>query len=233
MKIPIAPIITMAVTLLLGSAALFFLKRDKKSRADIEKEKIKVQETVQDFVNVKDIRKNFLYTKNNKVFSYIRVYPIDINLFSRKEKKSKTNTLTKEISAVLEEPLKFLAISRSTDISSLLEEYQKILSTSTDQNQKELLRKEMISLAERATSGEAMERQFYIPLWHDEEDGAETELEKIANDYIFAFNSIGIKAKILGEKEIYQLCNLFSNPNYSGEEVNFDMTVLILNQEGV
>lgn len=233
MKIPIAPIITMAVTLLLGSAALFFLKKDKKSNKDIEKEKIENKETVQDFVNVKDIRKNFLYTKNNKVFSYIRVYPIDINLFSRKEKKSKTNTLTKEISAVLEEPLKFLAISRSTDISSLLEEYQKILSTSTDQNQKELLRKEMISLAERATSGEAMERQFYIPLWHDEEDGAETELEKIANDYIFAFNSIGIKAKILGEKGIYQLCNLFSNPNYSGEEVNFDMTVPILNQEGV
>mgnify|MGYP000941336187 FL=1 len=232
MKIPIAPIITMAVTLLLGGTALFFLKKDKKSNKDIEKEKIKVQETVQDFVNVKDIRGKFLYTKDNRVFCYIRIYPIDINLFSRKEKKSKTNTLTKEISAVLEEPLKFLAISKPTDISSLLEEYQEILTTSTDQNQKELLRKEMLSLGDYTTSGEAMERQFYIPLWHDEEDRAETELEKIANDYISAFNSIGIKAEILGEKGIYQLCNLFSNPNYTNEEINFDMTVPILSKEG-
>jgi len=218
------PLITLIVTLIGGGITLYLLKHDFKKNKNNQEEKS--QETVQEFVNVKDIKEKFLHTKDNKIFSYVRIDPVDINLLSKKEKKSKTNILTKEISAILQEPLKFLAISKPTDISSLLEEYQEILTTSTDQNQKELLRKEMLSLGDYTTSGEAMERQFYIPLWKDEKD--ESELSKVANDYISAFSSIGIKSEILNEKETYQLCNLFSNPNYSGEEINFDMTVPLL-----
>ena len=39
MKIPIIPIMILAVTLILGGTALFFLRRNKVSETDIEKEK--------------------------------------------------------------------------------------------------------------------------------------------------------------------------------------------------
>mgnify|MGYP000844621419 CR=1 FL=1 len=189
----------------------------KKNKKDIS------METVQEFVNVKDIRKNFLYTSDNKIFSYIRIHPIDVNLLSKREQRSKTRILTKEIS-VLQRDFKFLAVSKPTDISSIIDEYQEILVTSIDQKQKEILRKEMLALSDFATTGEAMERLFYIVLWDDYEEGMESEIMKVANDFISAYSSINIKSEVINEKEIYQLCNMINNPGYINEDIEVDFT---------
>jgi hypothetical protein len=208
------------IMLILAGFSYVILLLYKKNRIKFSKKQVKDDNliTVQKFINVKDIRKNFLYTRDNKIFTYIRIYPIDVHLLSKREQESKTNILTKEIS-VIQKPFKFLAVSKPTDISSLIGEYQEILITSIDQKQKEILRKEMLAVSDFATTGEAMERLFYVVLWDEYEEEIESEIIKVANDFISAYNTIGVKSEILKEREIYGLCNLVNNPGYSNEDI--------------
>ena len=224
----VQPIITLVVAFSVIVVLQLFSKNKKKlpflKRWDKNMDN---EETAQRFINVKDIRKNFLYTNDNMIFSYIRVYPIDINLLTRKEEESKSNILTKEISS-LQRDFKFIAVSKPTDISFAIQELQDILVNSTDHIQKEILRKEILSMSDYATSGEAMERQFYIILYEEYDDGIENEMLKTTADFISAFSSIGIKTEVLKERDIYQLSNLINNPRSSNEEVDISSSICVL-----
>lgn len=147
--------------------------------------------TAQDFVNIVDIKDHFLYTKDEYVMSYFKIQPISIELLSEREKESLCNMLTAELSS-LNEPFKYIAISRPVDISALISEYTALLHNSTDQIQKTLLRKEIYEMNDYALSGEVVERQFYIVLWQKYYDGVEEDLIKRAKDFIRRFESCGV-----------------------------------------
>ena len=82
----------------------------KKNKIDNNKE------TAQDFVNVKDIKDKFLYTRDEKIISYIQINAIDINLLSKREKQTLARTLTAELTSE-RKTFKFIAVSRPVDIS--------------------------------------------------------------------------------------------------------------------
>lgn len=214
MKVPIIPIIILTVTLISGVTVLFFLKKDKKNNMDIEDKRKK---TAQDFVNVTDTIDKSLYTRDGKVMTYIKITPIDPGLLSKREKRSITRTLTAELSSE-RKPFKLLAIPRPADVSSLIADYQNVFSNTTNQKQKEILREEMNFLNDFALSGEEDERQFYIILWEDYEEGIERELLKRTMELCSKFESSGIKCNILNENKIARLCNLVNNPAYTNIE---------------
>lgn len=196
-----------------------------------KKEKIdKKKQTAQDFVNVKDIKDKFLYTRDGKIISYIQINPIDINLLSKREKQSLARTLIAELTSE-RKTFKFIAVSRPVDISPLLNEYQNIISTSKDIKQKELLRHEMYSVSNFALSGEVVERQFHIMIWEDYEEGIERDLLKRAIDFTSKLESSKIKCNILNQSKIVRLCNLVNNPAYINlEGTSFDMEIPFVNK---
>ena len=51
------------------------------------------QITANDFVDVKDIKGMFLYTKSNKIFSYLRIYPFNLDLLTTEDRRNLTNRL--------------------------------------------------------------------------------------------------------------------------------------------
>ena len=227
MKIPIIPIIILAVTLIAGGTALFFLKKDKKDDMDIENKR---KETAQEFVNVIDIRDKFLYTRNGKILTYIKITPIDPCLLSEGEKRNITRTLTAELSSE-RKSFNFLIVPRPADISSLIDEYQNIFSNTTNQKQKELLTKEMNSLNDFALSGEEDERQIYIMLYEEYEEGIERELLKRTMEFASKFESSGIKCDVLNKNKIVRLCNLVNNPAYTNiEDSSSDISMPFLFQ---
>lgn len=184
-----------------------------------------MENSVQRFVNVIDIRDKFLYTRDGYIISYIQVPSIDINLLSEREKRNKANTLTAEFSAI-DKIIKFLAISRPVDISPLLSEYQQIYSSTSNLKQKELLRFEMQSITNFAMSGEIVERQFYIMIWEKYQKGIEMDINKRAMEIVSMFESALIKATILTERDIIRLCNLINNPTFVNlEETSVDQTI--------
>lgn len=205
------PIIMLAVTLIGGSILLLFLKKARKS-PQIEADGVAMQ-TAQQFINVKDIKDKYLYTRDRMVFIYLRIHAISIDLYSKSEKNVLIKTLTAELSDI-QYPFKFMALSRPVDISPLIAELGEMLKEAEDKR-KELLRQEILQMGGFALSGEIVERQFYIALWEKQEEGTERDLAKRASLLCEKFAAGGVACDILTEKEIVRLLNLINNPSYT------------------
>ena len=159
------PIIMICVCALLGGGTLIFLKLSAKHKKSKNKDKEELaQITANEFVNVKDIRGNFLYTRDNLALAYLKIYPISTELFSKNEKRLIAKQLTVSLSSA-QYPFQLLAVSRPVDISPLLSELSATLTSSSDVKQKELLKQEIVEMGAFALSGEVVERQFYIKIW--------------------------------------------------------------------
>lgn len=218
---PIISII-MIIVCLIGGGALVFIRKDKRKSKEILN---KDEHTANEFVNVKDIKDRFLYTRDGQIIMYIKINPISIDLFSEREKKQLNKTLTAELSSE-QKPFKFLAVSRPVDISPLINEYTQIIASTSDHKQKDLLRNEMMVMSNYALSGDVVERQFYIMLWEKYEEGVERDLSKRCYEFIAKFESGSIRCEILKEQDIVRLCNLINNPAYSNiEDTEFEATI--------
>ena len=72
-------------------------------------------------------------------------------------------------------------------------------------------------------TGDVVERQNFITIFSKNSDSAEKELQKQAMDLVNKFNNCGIKADILNEQELIQLCNSTLNINFAFREDNNDI----------
>ena len=226
-EILLLPVIMLCVCVLLGSGALIYLKLSKKKTA-AAKNINPAAITANEFVNVKDIRGNFLYTRDGLVMVYLRVMPISIDLFSKNEKKQIVRQLTANMSSV-GYPFQLLAVSRPVDISPLLSELSDTLTNCGDLKQKELLRQEILEMSTLALSGDVAERQFYLLIWDRAEEGAERGLLQKLKYLEGYFSDVGIQTEILEQQEIVRLCNLINNPAYVHlEDSNFLPSIPLL-----
>lgn len=208
------PIIMILVCVLLGGGTLLFLKfseRRKKAKSR-DKEEL-AQMTANEFVNVKDIRGSFLYTRDGMALAYLKIFPISTELFSKNEKRLIAKQLTVSLSSG-QYPFQLLAVSRPVDISPLMAELSSTLTASSNIKQKELLKHEIVEMGGFALSGEVVERQFYIKIWDKAVDGVERELLQKLKYLSGYFADCGIQTEILEQQDIVRLCNLVNNPAY-------------------
>lgn len=56
-------------------------------------------QTAQEFVQVQDIHGNFLHTQDGWLMSYVRIFPISLDLLSSSEKQMLISKLTAELSS--------------------------------------------------------------------------------------------------------------------------------------
>lgn len=186
--------------------------------------------TAQEFINVRDVKDKYLYTKDGMVLTFLRVHSISIDLYSKSEKHSLIRQLTAELSDI-QYPFKFMAVSRPVDISPLIADMQSMLKDAGDK-QKELLRQEILQMSGYALSGEIVERQFYISLWEKYEDGVEKDLFKRAALLAEKFSGNGVGCDVLTEKEIIRLLNLVNNPSYTHlEDTEYSASVPTLKED--
>lgn len=220
----IFPIIMLIVCAALGGGAFLFIRlSDKKKKQAAEEGR----QTANEFINVKDIKGKYLYTRDNFVLCYLKINPISIDLFSKGEKQQLIRQLTANMSGI-QHPFKFLAVSRPVDITPLISELTSALATS-DLKQKELLKQEILEMTTFALSGEVVERQFYIVLWEKAEEGVEKDLLVKAKDFAGNFSDCGIGCDILEQQDIVRLCNLVNNPAYMHlEDTDFAPSIPVL-----
>ena len=226
------PIIMILVCVLLGGGTLLFLKFSEKRKRTKNKEEL-AQMTANEFVNVKDIRGSFLYTRDGMVLAYLKIYPISTELFSMNEKRLIAKQLTASISSG-QYPFQLLAVSRPVDISPLMAELSATLTSSSNIKQRELLKHEIVEMGGFALSGEVVERQFYIKIWDKAVDGVESDLLQKLKYMSGYFADCGIQTEILEQQDIVRLCNLVNNPAYVHlEDAGFDAAIPILESVGV
>lgn len=208
----VLPIVMLGICVLFGIGTLLFVKLSKRKSTD-KTENNPAIATANEFVNVRDIRGKFLYTRDGQVLAYLRIMPLSIELFSTNEKKQIIRQLTANMSAI-QYPFQLLAVSRPVDVSPLLSELSDILASSEDTKQKELLRQEILEMSTYAVSGDVVERQFYIKVWDTKNDDAERDLLQKLKYLEGYFEDVGIRTEILEQQEIVRLCNLVHNPAY-------------------
>ena len=228
----VLPIIMIGVCILLGGGVLFYTKFAKKNAAAKNTADPSVR-SANEFVNVKDIRGKFLYTRDGQTMAYLKILPISIDLFSKNEKKQIVRQLTANMSSV-QYPFQLLAVSRPVDISPILSELSETLTGTADIKQKELLKQEILEMSGFALSGEVVERQFYIKIWDRAVDGVERDLLQKLKYLSGYFADCGIQTEILEQQDIVRLCNLVNNPAYVHlEDAGFEAAIPILESVGV
>lgn len=209
----ILPVIMLSLCVIGGAAFFIYIKiESKRSKTNINH----AEKTANEFVNVRDIQGNLLYTLNGMALCFLRVTPISIDLYSKNEKQTLMRALTAEMSAN-QHDFQFLALSRPVDISPLLMELSDLLSTA-DAKQRELLKREIMEMSTYAISGDIVERQFYILLWDYADDDVQRELINRAKQFALNFTDCGVCCELLSQREIVRLCNMVNNPAYTHME---------------
>ena len=170
-----------------------------------------------DKINILDIRNNTIYTKDNDIVMAIKIHSINIQLFSEKELENKVKDLTIELTKDLKE-IKFLSISRPVDVTAVINNLTNILNDSQNEKQKILLKNNIRETRRLTVSGDVVERQNFITMYNNYSDIAGKELLKMVMDLADKFNNCGIKAEILKEQELLQLCNSVLNINFAFKE---------------
>lgn len=225
----ILPIIMICVCILLGGGVLFYTKFAAKKKAEAKSSAADpAVRSANEFVNVKDIRGKFLYTRDGLALAYLKILPISIDLFSKNEKKQIIRQLTANMSSV-QYPFQLLAVSRPVDISPILSELSDTLTGTADMKQKELLKQEIVEMSGFALSGEVVERQFFIKIWDKAHDSVERDLLQKLKYLEGYFSDVNIRTEILEQQDIVRLCNLINNPAYVHlEDTDFTPTIPVL-----
>jgi len=170
--------------------------------------------SVHDFINIRDIKGNILYTIDDKICAFFKIDPITVDLYSQREKRQLCQLLSSQLASE-NKPFKFLAVSRPVDISPLISEYKQIIDTTPDTKIKDILKNEMVEMNNFAHSGDVVQRQFYFMIWEDFKKNNEQELVKRISDFANKFKSCRLSGEILKQHEIVRLCNLVNNPAYT------------------
>ena len=123
-----------------------------------------VEVAAQDFMNVRDIVDHVLYTMDDYCISYVKIQPPMSSLWSKQEKRMKTNTIVAEASKDREGWM-LTAVSRPMDITYLVNQYRTLRDNTDNPYRKKILKEEIRELKKKVIAGEAVERQFYLKIW--------------------------------------------------------------------
>ena len=176
------------------------------------------EKTAQEVTNVKDIADGLLYTQDGKVFVYLKIDGIPIDLYTSEQ----LINISRELSARLVQvkfQWKFLSATRPMDLKPILNIYR-TLQGSADDSRKQLLELEESELMKIANSGGATERQHYAVIWGDESKAE--QVKKNAEELLEILINNGIDVRHLADKEIVELLNIINNPTYTRLENRFD-----------
>lgn len=173
--------------------------------------------TCNEEVGILDIRNNYIYTRDDYVIAGLKIYSINTQLLTEKEKQNLINELSAELSSEQGE-LKYFNIARAVDISPLQEYLTEIINTTDNAIQKRLLKTHLKEVQRLFLNGEIVERQSFLMINAKHDDNSEKDLLKRCLDLSNKFERCSIKTEILDEPSLIQLCNSFLNMNYAHRE---------------
>lgn len=175
------------------------------------------EQSLNEFLNVKNIKENFLYTLDGQVIQFIKVEPINIELLTDDELESKMNFSSIEFSEE-QQPYKILVIPRAVDISEHIEEQEELKRKIDDDVGIEIINNRIISTTEIVENKNIIENEFYIMIYDSYKDNIENELMKRANNWINRLKNCGYRRDLLYEREIILLIKSFTIPEFARSE---------------
>ena len=175
------------------------------------------EQSLNEFLNIKNIRESILYTLDGQVIQFIKVEPINIELLTDEELELKMNFSIIEFSEE-QQPYKILVIPRAVDISEHIEEQEELKLKIDDDVGIEIINNRIISTTEIVENKNIIENEFYIMIYDSNKDNIENELMKRANNWINRLKNCGYRSNLLYEREIILLIKSFTIPEFARSE---------------
>lgn len=170
--------------------------------------------TANQYTNVKDIKENFLFTKNGYLMAYVNVGKINIDLLKQEEKEGKSNQLASAFEGDKEDFM-YVSYPREVDLDKHKKEKKELQANEKDIGICNILDIILEHYNHLSTSGENFTHQHYIKLWSyigkREIREVKISLLQRARSFVKRYEDVGIKAKILDAGEIIKMCNLYGN----------------------
>lgn len=196
------------------------MKNKKRKQEEVVPPRVR---TANDFVNVRDIKGEFLYTKDDYLFGFLRIYPYNLDLLSLEEKQLKTHLLAASFDGD-KGSFDYFTFPREVDLDNyknyLKEKHKAELD---DLGRRRLLLIMMKTAQELSTTGENYEHQHFIKLWQKivgkHEAEAKHDLRVRLEEFKARYAAAGIKSEIVTDAELIKLCNLFGNSQQVSNEV--------------
>jgi acid stress-induced BolA-like protein IbaG/YrbA len=203
-------------------------KSDKRGKVSKSRTKEKKNDlSVQEKINIKEIKDNILYTKDGYLFSYLKISSKSVGLLTNKSLELYTRNITAEFTGDTN-VVKVIAISKPIDLADSINNMQTIYSESMDFIQRDLLKKEIEATSEMANSGESSEREFYFPVWVKNSQDAKFILNQRVNEIIARFEEVGDTITLCQSSDMFKLFFLFNNPDTISVDDNFDFNLPII-----
>lgn len=170
-----------------------------------------------EFLKIKDIRGDLLYTTDGYIFTYIQVFPQNTRLKTTREQTNIALNLARELSTETE-PFALFLTNRPVDVSKMIDYQDELSLKATDPQIQNLINKRIQGLNTLSNTGIALEEEIYIRIWKKDKDGVEDELNTRKNRLTQELLNAGFRTKLLSEKELQQLCDSFTNPDSTTED---------------
>ena len=174
-------------------------------------------QSLNEFLNIKNIKENYLYKLDEQVISFIKVNPMNIELLSDKELEEKMDSSSIEFSNE-QYPYKIIVVPRAVDISDYIREQEELRNKLTDDTCIEIINNRIISTTEMIENKNIIENEFYIMIYDSNKDNIEIELNKRANNWVGRLKNCGLKSEILEERDIILLIKSFTIPEFARME---------------
>lgn len=182
--------------------------------------------SLNEFLNIKNVDENFLYTLDNKVITFIKVYPINTELFSEEELENKMDSMSVEFSNE-QYPYSIFVIPRKVDISEYVKEQEELKKNIQDEISIKIVEKRIIATHELVADKNIIENEFYLYIWEEDSDNVKEKILKRANNWRKRFKDCGFETEILEKTQIILLAKSFTIPEFARKEsVDYDDSIV-------
>lgn len=190
-------------------------------------------ESLNKFLNIKNIKGNYLYTLDEQVILFIKVNPMNIELLTNKELESKMDLEAIEFSTE-QFPYKIMVIPRAVDISDYIKEQEELRDRLTDETCIKIINNRIISTTEMVENKNIIEKEFYIMIYDSNKENIEKELNKRANAWVNSLKNCEFKSEVLEETDIILLVKSFTIPEFARTEgTDYGDNIVQIKKKGV
>lgn len=173
--------------------------------------------TVNQYIKIKDIRNDILYTTDGFVITFLKVYPQNSRLKTYNEQVGIILRLASNFSTE-NSPFSFYITNKPVDVSKMTDYQIELMNQEIDPQIQSLLAQRIEDLNRIASSGMALEKEVYIKLYEKVTVTSVDDLDKRKNKLMAELQNSGFNSSILTEQELQQLIDTYNNPETSTEE---------------
>lgn len=190
---------------------MFKKGQDKKNQEKEVKKKQEDKKSVQEWMPVFDVVGG-MKRRDGFLVMALEVMPKNLDLLSKNERKRIISNLHEIINGQ-QEYLSWVSLGRPVDLDQYLNGLEQKAKNTDDLVRKKILNIYIKQAVNMASSGETLERKFYIVITEDEKiEHARQELENRIRELQSNLQTADLKSEICEDKELINLLFIFTHP---------------------